>query len=549
MSVQRPCDLYFACMMIIALQVTAAALPAQQGKPFDVSRISESDGMVVAVRPQKILAVESLKPITSMMGKQMEKEFGFHPDQIEQFVFHATDPNLPLGYQISIDLNTELNGVKYLQSLMRTDQIETVENRGKTYLKTPLPEWARQRMKNLQPKVEGQAEEDPKEVADGLCLWQPDKNSAFVGDEGAVKRLIGGERQHQNLLESKAWKQVNSQTVAIVFDKELLDRIMLQIRPENAPDEAIVLADALKTASIGVQVGETLTVVGYVYCQSPTHSRKALEAITTLVKMGEAALKMQIGAMEKGNSPEVDSMKMLAGMLAKTEITRDGNVVKLSSKISIDEFIDTTKEAVEASRTAAYRMQSANNGKQLGLAFHNFTDTYSKFPPAVGIGPKGHPYSWRVAMLPFMEQQALYDQYNFEEPWDSETNLKVLEQMPAAFRNPLDDDDSTTTSYQAFVGPDTLFWKEGAHFRDVTDGTSNTIMYIESKNATPWTKPEDIIYDPFDPEKLAPTLGGFYDGGFNAVFADGSVRFISNDVAEEKLHSMIQISDGGVIDD
>lgn len=83
-------------------------------------------------------------------------------------------------------------------------------------------------------------------------------------------------------------------------------------------------------------------------------------------------------------------------------------------------------------------------------------------------------------------------------------------------------------------------------FPDVTDGTSNTIMYVEAKRAVPWTKPEDI---PYDPKGELPDLGGYFPDGFNATFGDGSVRFFSKDVDPLELHKMIQISDGQILKD
>ena len=76
--------------------------------------------------------------------------------------------------------------------------------------------------------------------------------------------------------------------------------------------------------------------------------------------------------------------------------------------------------AVQASREAARRAQCANNLKQIGLAFHNYHDAHKTFPPAYIPDKDGKPmHSWRVLILPYLEQQALYKRYNFDEPWDS----------------------------------------------------------------------------------------------------------------------------------
>ena len=106
------------------------------------------------------------------------------------------------------------------------------------------------------------------------------------------------------------------------------------------------------------------------------------------------------------------------------------------------------------------------------------------------------PMSWRVALLPFLGQKGLYEQYKPNEPWDSEANTKVLKQMPDVFRHPSSPADSTETGYLGVAG------KHGAFGIDlpktlgrITDGTSDTIFLIETKSGIPWTKPEDLLLD------------------------------------------------------
>lgn len=220
-------------------------------------------------------------------------------------------------------------------------------------------------------------------------------------------------------------------------------------------------------------------------------------------------------------------------------------------------------------REAALRAQSQNNLKRIALALHNYHDTHKHFPPAVLYGPDGKtPYSWRVAILPFLEGQGkqLYEAYHFDEPWDGPNNKKLLSQMPDVFRCPQDGPNSTNTSYFVLTGPETVFsGKKGTGFREITDGTSNTLAVVESVNFkyrsdrqtfrvkgedsdrvvmrpvwtrvdVPWTKPVDI---PYAADKSAPKLGGWYQGGFHVAMCDGSVRFFSDKIDENTLRSLI----------
>ncbi len=152
--------------------------------------------------------------------------------------------------------------------------------------------------------------------------------------------------------------------------------------------------------------------------------------------------------------------------------------------------------------------------------------------------------SWRVMILPFIEQQALYVQFHLDEPWDSEHNKKLLVMMPRTYASPHDEKtiQEHTTYYQAFVGEGTVLGgKKGITFRDITDGLSNTILIAEASKAVPWTKPEDI---PYDADKPLPKLGLPGASGFQAVFCDGSVRVIANTVKPKVLHALITYNDG-----
>jgi prepilin-type processing-associated H-X9-DG protein len=156
--------------------------------------------------------------------------------------------------------------------------------------------------------------------------------------------------------------------------------------------------------------------------------------------------------------------------------------------------------------------------------------------------------SWRVAILPFVEQQNLYQQFHLDEPWDSEHNKTLLAQMPKIYALPAahkGGDDKTY--YRVFVGKQAFFDLEqskGKRIADITDGTSNTISIVEAAEAVPWTKPEGL---PFDPEKPLPKLGKFYGGGCNAVFFDGSVHFLAATIEEAVLRALITPSGGEVV--
>ena len=82
--------------------------------------------------------------------------------------------------------------------------------------------------------------------------------------------------------------------------------------------------------------------------------------------------------------------------------------------------------SVSTPRWVVHRSECRNHLKQIGLALHNYHDTYGSLPPAITRGPDGKPWhSWRILILPWLEQQDIYDRYRFDEPWDGPNNRKL----------------------------------------------------------------------------------------------------------------------------
>jgi hypothetical protein len=174
---------------------------------------------------------------------------------------------------------------------------------------------------------------------------------------------------------------------------------------------------------------------------------------------------------------------------------------------------------------------------QLRLALEDYAAEHRRLPPAAITSKDGKPLlSWRVALLPYLGQKDLYEQFHLEEPWDSPRNKQLLDRMPKVF-GPPGKEGGPTTVYRAVVGPGTAF-AEGQGFPSNKDGPANTIVIAEAGDAVPWTKPEELSCGPNQPP---PPMGSA------ALFTDGTVRQIKVSL-DDKVRRALLMRGGDKVD-
>jgi hypothetical protein len=199
--------------------------------------------------------------------------------------------------------------------------------------------------------------------------------------------------------------------------------------------------------------------------------------------------------------------------------------------------------AVSAARNAARRAQSMNHLKQLGLALHNYHDTHRTFPPAVVTDADGKPlYSGRVLLLPFMEQDGLYQRFDKSKAWNSPENQAVTSAMIKTFSDPAEPNNSNC-DYVFVTGAGTVFdGNKACSINSITDGTSNTMVMVQtSTGPSNWAEPTDWNVDASPPPK------GNYPKMSLVLFADGSVRPVMDQQMQQSAKIMAQRADGQVI--
>jgi prepilin-type processing-associated H-X9-DG protein len=322
------------------------------------------------------------------------------------------------------------------------------------------------------------------------------------------------------------------------------------------PEEALKPFKGLmetRAAVLTADLGERARVRLRLVFDGPAQAKAADKPLRGLLKLAEGIPARGIKELgkEKGMAPVVDLLRLAEIAIKGAKIEQKDAELLASAEVKVKPaaLAFMLAHTMTRVREAAVRAQSANNLKQFALAMHNYHDALGSFPPAAVFDAAGKPLlSWRVQILPYLGQDALYREFRLDEAWDSPHNKKLLKKMPKIFADPRGNRDKApafTTHYQAFVGPGAFFeGKRGIRIADIIDGTSNTIMIVEAAQAVPWSKPEDL---PYDPKKPLPKLGGILGGGFNAAFCDGSVRFIARTVKESTLRAMITRNGGEII--
>lgn len=305
------------------------------------------------------------------------------------------------------------------------------------------------------------------------------------------------------------------------------------------------------TGSVGLKLSDSLDADVILDSTKPKSVHDTLMAVRILMQNALSTFGTGAEAVSKTPPQQLLLMNLLRGVALKSlndvKITETASTVNVSAKIDQagPAILSLLLPAIQANRASALRMQATNSLKQIALALHNYHDTYKHFPPAI-IEENGVQRSWRVELLPFMEQSALYNRYRKDEPWNSPNNLKVGQIVVPVYSpvvgNFAAPADPTLTPIRGIGGSHGVLGKKGVKISQITDGTSNTIFAVNVKEMVPWTQPDE--YGP-TPEELINAAGDHY---FLAAFADGAVKVISTGVDPKVLAALMSMDGAETIE-
>ena len=491
-----------------------------QSDGIDLSYVPRNAIGFFAIRPQVILKRPELADLAKMLKQQLGDAIaGVSPtdiEQISQVVLGASDE--PGG--LMMVRTAAPNDFKWLgKTVKATDKREY---RGKTYFRG--------------------SDNGSTHVVSVYC--PDDRTFAAGSSEGVVKDLIDAQLDSSSkslgrpkFISAEQWKSFQSDQAVLALDTKA-PLIAVNLGGEITTGAELMLFRKTDLVLAGVRCGDEVKAHA-VFTGRNEEIAKEVAAYAEVFRNWFAVglVNCQRHNWSDRQTDVEPFMEWACGVggsiLKAAKVEHQGTTIRLQGQVPMTTIAKSLP-------TVALRLQSRKQLQEIQSAMLSFAQAGKRFPPAVLYGPDGKtPYSWRVALLPYLGQMDLYKQYNFDEPWDSPSNRKVLDQMPAAYRAPTEPADSKNACCFALVGPDTMLGgREGRRLMD-KPGHYRCILFVEAKRAIPWTKPEDIAYDP---KKPVPKLGGYYDGGYYAAIDDGygpGVHFMPDWIPEKELRPWI----------
>ena len=508
-------------------------------RPDMLDLVPDDADMVIILRPAELLKQLGASELMASLGfsPELEKLYGIPPEKMESFAFVWRD--LPRNEPIQAPLPPVAIGI-----LRATEPVALASLIAKS-IKNPVEiEFAGK--KYTRSGVESEK---------GCVASLDDRTAVFCPSEPGIQRYLASmSRPPRPHVWEEASKRVPpGQFFLATNHTSLFDRLnpLFGGNPQPAGNSLLALFQPLWNQAfahaISLEATDGIKIHMVAVSTNDQQAERVTETLQAGLTLGRNALEQfKRQARTRPDSALVNWVTVLSPLvdplLPQARIKRQGNITSLNAAtdVTLSDVARAIQPLIVSAQSTREKMMNLNNLRQLGLAMHNHADALGhrpdtngpSFPPATLLGPDGKTvHSWRVAVLPFLDEQDLYNQYRFDEPWDSEHNKTLIDKMPAVFRHPASDQPPGSTSYLVPHGAGTLFpaGDKGSNFAGIRDGMSNTIMIVEGKiqRPVPWTEPQDLEFEKGD---TLPQITGFTPGGFNVTFADGSARFLPSSI-------------------
>lgn len=533
----------FLLMIAAALSATQTRVAAQQDH---AQFIPSSAMMAILANPMDAIAQPSMElfpyEVATAMGK---KEMGIDPCNIKHFsliIDSIENMDRPPGFGMVLEFATAQKIEGMSDNVLRSFRKGNYQ--GKTIYES-----------------DG-GDEVP-------SFYQYDDSTIIMATKPFLKKMLNA-------------KGAQSKLISLVSERNTADHlcVFMTIEPvrglikENLPPADRVpppfrnlfeLPDLVDSVAFRSDFANEGTSALHINTASEQDAKRIHDIMIEGMETGKQVALMQLQDTMRNEAPEFqESVQQYVNRLGKyiqdrfqPGFSEDGRSLVFETEMgsggasvaTIGVLTGMLLPAVQQVREAARRTSSANNLRQLALACHNHESAYKELPRQAIYSEDGEPLlSWRVKILPFMEENALYEKFHLDEPWDSEHNIKLLDEMPMIYRCPSSVFDNRTV-YLALVGENTVMSgkDERNRFAQITDGSSNTILFVEANDdfAVEWTKPTDLDFDPENPMR---GVGSIRPEGFNAAFCDGSIHFIDRFLDSETFKALASKNGGEIAD-
>jgi hypothetical protein len=506
---------------------------------FDEKRIPADAIAAITAWPSRVIKIAGTDLFPwEVIGAKSEDELGFDPLSIER---------------VDIVLGLPAMGaiVPSVGALLTLNADASIENLSNEVAVGPIE-------KRLGVDVRRLKDEN-------FYIGSIDSRHHVVGSINYVVSMIRGSNKPSKLSALCSAVKPQSDLTVLVSLEPVMPLIegVVEGQIDQIPPAPATLAKAMvahaEYIAIAMDMGESFSqksrlVIGTKTDEGAVEVAKAWKATT---EFSLELLEQQMVLPEESEKVQAASKRWLARFIPSVRALmtpqQKGKRVMIESTSSlgvpgIGVAVGLLLPAIQQAREAARRMACSSNLRQCGIAILNYEYTYKKMPAgAIVDKATGMPLlSWRVAILPFAEQQELYSKFKLDEPWDSPHNIKLVDQMPAFLKCPSSMVPNGKTTYLAASSAEAAFHPTvPTKLASFTDGTSNTIMLVEVEDAhaVPWTAPMD--FEP-TPASVKNILGSNHFGGYHVTMADCSVRFLEESLDAKELMALFTRAGGEV---